>query len=90
VAAPLTETTIDNFDAIVNTNLRGVFLSMKHEILQMQKNGGGAIVNSASMGGLIGFKGLSAYIASKHAVLGLTKTAALEVISDASMQSVRV
>jgi NAD(P)-dependent dehydrogenase (short-subunit alcohol dehydrogenase family) len=81
-AAPFVETTIDNFDAIINTNVRGVFLSMKHEIAQMQKSGGGAIVNNASMGGLIGFKGLSAYIASKHAVLGLTKTAALEVLSD--------
>jgi len=82
VAAPLAETTIDNFDAIINTNVRGVFLSMKYEIAQMQKTGGGAIVNNASMGGLIGFKGLSAYIASKHAVLGLTKTAALEVLPD--------
>jgi NAD(P)-dependent dehydrogenase (short-subunit alcohol dehydrogenase family) len=82
VAAPLVDTINDNFDAIMSTNVRGVFLSMKYEIAQMQKSGGGAIVNNASMGGLIGFKGLSAYIASKHAVLGLTKTAALEVLSD--------
>jgi NAD(P)-dependent dehydrogenase (short-subunit alcohol dehydrogenase family) len=52
---------------------------MKHEIAHMLKNGGGAIVNNSSVGGLVGFPGVAIYVASKHAVLGLTKTAALEV-----------
>jgi NAD(P)-dependent dehydrogenase (short-subunit alcohol dehydrogenase family) len=77
-AAPLAEQTVDNYEAILGINVRGVFLSMKYEIPEMLKNGGGAIVNMSSVGGLIGFPGVSLYIASKHAVLGLTKSAALE------------
>jgi NAD(P)-dependent dehydrogenase (short-subunit alcohol dehydrogenase family) len=76
--APLAEQTIDNYEAVLSINVRGVFLSMKYEIPQMLKNGGGAIVNMSSVGGLIAFPGFSLYVASKHAVLGLTKTAALE------------
>lgn len=75
---PFTEQTNDNYDAIIDTNVKGVFWSMKHEIEIMQKQGYGAIVNNASMGSFIGFKNGAAYIASKHAVMGLTKTAALE------------
>ncbi len=77
-AAPLAEQTVDNYEAVLGINVRGVFLSMKYEIPQMLKNGRGAIVNMSSIAGLIGFPGFSLYIASKHAVLGLTKTAALE------------
>ena len=77
-AAPFAEQTADNYDLVMDTNIRGVFLSMKHEIAAMLANGGGAIVNNASMGALIGFQNLAPYIASKHAVMGLTKTAALE------------
>ena len=77
-AAPFAEQTADNYDLVMDTNVRGVFLSMKHEIAAMLANGGGAIVNNASMGALIGFQNLAPYIASKHAVMGLTKTAALE------------
>lgn len=72
------EQSIENFRAVMDTNVLGVLLAMKHEIAAMLKNGGGAIVNNASVGGLIGFPGVSVYVASKHAVLGLTKTAALE------------
>jgi NAD(P)-dependent dehydrogenase (short-subunit alcohol dehydrogenase family) len=72
------EQTLDNYRAVMDTNVLGVLLAMKHEINAMLKNGGGAIVNNASVGGLIGFPGASVYVASKHAVLGLTKTAALE------------
>jgi len=68
----------ENFDRIIAVNLKGVWLCMKHEIPQMLKQGGGAIVNTASVAGLIGFQGLPAYVASKHGVNGLTKTAALE------------
>ncbi len=75
-------TTVDcseaNWDCTIAINLTGVWLCMKHEIPQMLKQGGGAIVNTASVAGLVGFQGLSAYVASKHGVNGLTKTAALE------------
>jgi NAD(P)-dependent dehydrogenase (short-subunit alcohol dehydrogenase family) len=75
---PLVEQTSEKFDQIMNTNVRGVWLSMKYEIPMMIKNGGGAIVNTSSGAGLVGFPQMSVYIASKHAVLGLTKSAALE------------
>jgi NAD(P)-dependent dehydrogenase (short-subunit alcohol dehydrogenase family) len=72
------EQSVANYRAVMDTNVLGVLLAMKHEIAAMSKNGGGAIVNNASVGGLIGFPGVGVYVASKHAVLGLTKTAALE------------
>jgi len=68
----------ENWDRIIATNLTGVWLSMKHEIPYMLKQGGGAIVNIASNFGLVGSRGMPAYTASKHGVVGLTKTAALE------------
>lgn len=68
----------ENWDKTLNVNLKGIWLSMKYEIPQILKNGKGVIVNCASVAGLIGFPGLPAYVASKHAVVGLTKTAALE------------
>lgn len=67
-----------NFDAIMAVNVRGVFLGLKHVIGAMLKTGGGAIVNTASVAGINGSPGLPAYSASKHAVIGLTRTAALE------------
>jgi NAD(P)-dependent dehydrogenase (short-subunit alcohol dehydrogenase family) len=70
--------TEENWDSIVATNLRGEWLCMKYEIPQMLKQGGGAIVNTASVGGLVGLPGLSAYCASKGGVVQLTKVAALE------------
>ena len=75
---PLVDQTEETFDQIVNINIKGVWLSMKYQIPQMLKNGGGAIVNTSSVGGLIGVPGVPVYVASKHAVLGLTKSAALE------------
>ena len=72
------EQTEATFDLVMNVNVKGVWYSMKYEIEQMLANGGGAIVNTSSIAGVIGFPGHAPYVASKHAVLGLTKTAALE------------
>jgi NAD(P)-dependent dehydrogenase (short-subunit alcohol dehydrogenase family) len=77
--APFTNKTLSSFDKIMAVNVKGVWLSMKHEIPQMLKNGGGgAIVNNSSVFGVIGNPQLPIYVASKHAILGLTKAAALE------------
>jgi NAD(P)-dependent dehydrogenase (short-subunit alcohol dehydrogenase family) len=77
---PIVEETTESFDFHVDTNLRGVFYCMKHEIRQMLKNGGGAIVNQSSItGSLTGNPGESVYAATKGGVDGLTKSAALEV-----------
>lgn len=70
------------FDRMIAVNLRGVWLCMKHELPQMQAQGGGVIVNTGSIAGLIGLPTSSAYVAAKHGVLGLTKTAALEYATD--------
>jgi NAD(P)-dependent dehydrogenase (short-subunit alcohol dehydrogenase family) len=76
--APVHECTEDNWDRTININLKGVWLCMKEEILHMRSNGGGVIVNCSSVAGLTGFLNLPAYVASKHGIVGLTKTAALE------------
>ena len=76
--APMAEQTEENFDRIISVNLRGVFLCLRAEIAAMLKSGGGSIVSLSSVAGLIGFPGLSPYVASKHGVNGLTKNAALE------------
>jgi NAD(P)-dependent dehydrogenase (short-subunit alcohol dehydrogenase family) len=68
----------DNFDRVNAINLRGVWACMKHELRQMREHGSGAIVNCSSLGGLVGLPGRASYHASKHGVLGLTKSAALE------------
>jgi NAD(P)-dependent dehydrogenase (short-subunit alcohol dehydrogenase family) len=79
VWVPLIEQTEENWDQVHNINLKGVWLSMKYEILQMLKQGdGGAVVNMSSVAGLIGAAGAGVYVASKHGVLGLTKSAAME------------
>ena len=68
----------ENFDRVNAINLRGVWASMKHELRQMREQGSGAIVNCSSLGGLVGLPGRASYHASKHGVIGLTKSAALE------------
>jgi NAD(P)-dependent dehydrogenase (short-subunit alcohol dehydrogenase family) len=75
---PLAEQTTKNYDFVMDINVKGVWLSMKYEIEAMLRSGGGAIVNNSSVGGLLGFAGVGIYSASKHAVMGLTKSAALE------------
>jgi NAD(P)-dependent dehydrogenase (short-subunit alcohol dehydrogenase family) len=69
---------VDNFDRVTAINLRGVWACMKHELRQMRKQGSGAIVNCSSLGGLVGLPGRASYHASKHGVIGLTRSAALE------------
>lgn len=68
----------EDWNRVISINLTGVWLCMKYEISQMLKQGGGAIVNTASDAGLLGVPQMPAYVASKHGVVGLTKTAALE------------
>ncbi|MDT0392911.1 SDR family NAD(P)-dependent oxidoreductase [Streptomyces dubilierae] len=68
----------DQFDRVQGINLRGIWASMKHELRHMRAQGGGAIVNCSSLGGLVGNPGRAAYHATKHGVIGLTKSAALE------------
>jgi NAD(P)-dependent dehydrogenase (short-subunit alcohol dehydrogenase family) len=78
VPAPLADDNEENYQKIFEVNVKGLWLSMKHQLRHMQQHGAGSIVNNASIAGLIGFPGLGLYTASKHAVLGLTKAAALE------------
>jgi NAD(P)-dependent dehydrogenase (short-subunit alcohol dehydrogenase family) len=74
--------TPEEWDAVIAVNLNGIFHGIRHEVPQMIKQGGGAIVNTSSGAGLVGFPMLPAYVASKHAVLGLTKAAALAYVRD--------
>jgi NAD(P)-dependent dehydrogenase (short-subunit alcohol dehydrogenase family) len=71
----------DEYDRVMNINLRGVWNCMKHELRQMREQGSGAVVNNSSIGGLIGIGGRATYHAAKHGVLGLTKSVALEYAS---------
>jgi NAD(P)-dependent dehydrogenase (short-subunit alcohol dehydrogenase family) len=85
-AAALLETSDDELERVMNVNLRGVWNCMKGELRQMMAQGSGAIVNCSSIGGLKGSIGRSAYSASKHAVIGLTRSAAL----DYAAQGIRI
>ena len=84
--APIVQQTEADYDAVMDVNVKGVWLSMKYEIPRMLERGGGAIVNCSSVAGLIGFPNMAIYMASKHAVIGLTKVAALEY----SAQGIRI
>jgi len=75
---PLADIKVEDFERAVRVNLTGVFLSMKYEIPAMLRSGGGAIVNMSSTAGLNGVKGIAGYVAGKHGIIGLTKTAALD------------
>jgi NAD(P)-dependent dehydrogenase (short-subunit alcohol dehydrogenase family) len=83
---PLIESPVEEFDRLIAINLRGVFLCLKYEIPEMLKVGGGAIVNTSSVAGLVGFQLSGPYVASKHGVVGLTKSAAM----DYATQNIRV
>ena len=78
--APTADSTREEWDRVIGVNLRGVWSCMKYELRQMERQGSGAIVNNASVGALTGNPGIGSYIASKHGVVGLTRTAALEYI----------
>jgi NAD(P)-dependent dehydrogenase (short-subunit alcohol dehydrogenase family) len=82
VMAPMADYPDDVFERVVDVNLRGVWLCMRAELRQMRAQGGGAIVNASSAAGLVGASTFSAYAATKHAVVGLTKTAALDHARD--------
>jgi 3alpha(or 20beta)-hydroxysteroid dehydrogenase len=75
---PMTEVEAADFDAVLAVNVRGVFLGLREALRIMKEQGGGAVVNSASMAGLHGSARFSPYVASKHAVIGLSRSAALE------------
>ena len=76
--APLADCTLENWQRVIAVNLTGTFLCLRAEIPAMLRGGGGAVVNCASVAGLVGFGGIPAYTASKHGVVGLTKAAALD------------
>jgi len=78
--APTADSTREDWDRVIAVNLRGVWSCMKYELRQMVLQGSGAIVNNASVGALTGNPGIGSYIASKHGVVGLTRTAALEYV----------
>jgi NAD(P)-dependent dehydrogenase (short-subunit alcohol dehydrogenase family) len=78
--APTGESTRQDWDRVIGINLRGVWSCMRQELRQMERQGSGAIVNNASVGALTGNPGIASYIASKHGVVGLTRTAALEYV----------
>src|SRR3954454_8307818 len=78
--APTADSTREEWDRVIGVNLRGVWSCMKYELRHMERQGSGAIVNNASVGALTGNPGIGSYIASKHGVVGLTRTAALEYV----------
>lgn len=80
--APLTDFDKDDFDAILNVNVRGMWLGLKHTVPEMIKRGGGSVVMTSSVAGMQGFEGLGPYVTSKHAVIGMMRTAAIELADE--------
>ncbi|MCM3129096.1 SDR family NAD(P)-dependent oxidoreductase [Paenibacillus provencensis] len=79
--APIMEQKVEDFDKVISVNVRGVFLGLKHVLKVLVNQGYGSVINTSSVAGLSGSIGVTPYIASKHAVVGLTKATALEVAS---------
>lgn len=79
---PLEDQSLEDFRKVLDVNVLGVFLGLKYVVPVMRKQGGGSIINTSSVAGLMGSPGVMPYVASKHAVIGITKTAALEVAKD--------
>lgn len=79
---PIEEQSVEDFKAVLDVNVIGVFLGLKYVLPIMRKNGGGSVINTSSVAGLMGSPGVVPYVASKHAVIGITKTAALEAAKD--------
>ncbi|MFC7203647.1 SDR family oxidoreductase [Haloferax namakaokahaiae] len=82
VGSSIPEMSVEDFERVIDINLKGVFLGMKYEIPRLLERGGGAIVNTASVAGMTGGPNLSHYYAAKHGVIGLTRSAALEVANE--------
>lgn len=78
ISATIQDCSEENWEKTISINLKGIWACMKYEIPEMLKHNNGVIVNCASIAGLVGYEGLPAYVASKHGIIGLTKTAALE------------
>ncbi|MCD5324599.1 MULTISPECIES: SDR family NAD(P)-dependent oxidoreductase [Pontibacillus] len=76
--APIVEQSLENFQNVLNVNVNGVFLGLKYVMKEMMNKGSGSIINTSSVAGLMGSPGVAPYVTSKHGVIGLTKTAALE------------
>lgn len=76
---PLTETSVEDFDRVLAVNVRGAWLTIKHSVPELVKRGGGSIIITSSVAGVVGSPGLSPYVTSKHAVMGLVKCAAVEL-----------
>lgn len=79
--APLVDQKVEDFDKVISVNVRGVFLGLKYVLPVLTKQGHGSVINTSSVAGLSGSPGVAPYITSKHAVVGLTKAAAVEVAS---------
>lgn len=77
--APITEQKVEDLDKVLAVNVRGVFLGLKHVLAVMKEQGSGSVINTSSVAGLSGSPNVTPYIASKHAVVGLTKATAVEV-----------